>query len=67
MHPDFEANLATHIFRKFGVSRTSGSDVILSLSKAPKVLRAVFSTMPAYQCAYSIYCTVYSLSMLIFS
>ena len=67
MHPDFESNLVTHIFRKFGVSRISGSDVILSLSKAPKVLRTVFSTMHAYQCAYSIYCTANSLSMLIFS
>ena len=28
MHPDFESNLITHIFRKFGVSGTTGSDVI---------------------------------------
>ena len=30
MHPDFESNLITHIFRKFGVSRTTGSDVIFA-------------------------------------
>ena len=30
MHPDFESNLITHIFRKFGVSRTAGSDVIFA-------------------------------------
>ena len=28
MHPDFEPNLITHIFRKCGVSKTTGSDVI---------------------------------------
>ena len=28
MHPDFESNLITHIFRTFGVSRTIGSYVI---------------------------------------
>ena len=30
MHPDFELNLITHIFRKFGVSRTTGSDAIFA-------------------------------------
>ena len=30
MHPDFKSNLITHIFRKFGVSRTTGSDVIFA-------------------------------------
>ena len=30
MHPDFESNLITHIFRKFGVSQTIGSDVIFA-------------------------------------
>ena len=30
MHPDFESNLITHIFRKFGVSDTTGSDVIFA-------------------------------------
>ena len=30
MHPDFEPNLITHIFRKFGVSKMTGSDVIFA-------------------------------------
>ena len=49
MHPDFESNVITHILRKFWVSRTTGSDVILPLSEAPKGFHAVLSTMHAYQ------------------
>ena len=30
MHPDFESNLITHIFRNFGVIGTTGSDVIFA-------------------------------------
>ena len=30
MHPDLESNLITHIFRKLGVSGTTGSDVIFA-------------------------------------
>ena len=30
MHPDFESNLITHNFRNFGVSETTGSDVIVA-------------------------------------
>ena len=30
MHPDFELNLITHIFRKFWVSRKTESDVIFA-------------------------------------
>ena len=30
MHPDFESNLITHIFRKFVVSRITESDVIFA-------------------------------------
>ena len=30
MHPDFESNLITHIFRRFGVSRITGSAVIFA-------------------------------------
>ena len=33
MHPDFESNLITHIFRKFGVSGTTGRDVIIAFVK----------------------------------
>ena len=31
MHPDFESNFIKDIFSKFGVSRTTGSDVIFAL------------------------------------
>ena len=67
MHPEFESNLITHIFRKFGASGKTESDVIFALLEAPKEFYAVLSTMHAYQCAYSIHCTAYSLSMLIVS
>ena len=30
MHPDFESNLIIHNFEKFGVSRTTASDVIFA-------------------------------------
>ena len=30
MHPDFESNLMTHIFRKFKVSRITQSDVFFA-------------------------------------
>ena len=30
MHPDFKSKLITHIFRNFGVSRTTESDVIFA-------------------------------------
>ena len=30
IHPEFESNLIVHIFRKFEVSRTTGSDVIFA-------------------------------------
>ena len=38
----------------------------LPLSEAPKEFYAVLSTIHSYQCAYSIHCTAYSLSLLIF-
>ena len=38
----------------------------LPLSEAPKEFYTVLSTMYAYQRPYSIHCTAYSLSMLIF-
>ena len=33
MHPDYESNSITHIFRKFWVSRATGSDVIFDFVK----------------------------------
>ena len=66
MHSEFESNLITHIFRNFGVSGIAGSDVIFSFLGALKEFYAILSLLHAYQCAYFIHCTVYSLSMLIF-
>ena len=63
MHSDFESNLITHIFRNFGVSETTRSDVI----ETSKEFYAIWSTMHAYQYAYSIHCTAYSSLLLIFS
>ena len=57
MHPDFESNLITHIFRKFGVSQITGSDVIFAFVEASK----------EFQRIYFIHSTASSLSMLIFS
>ena len=65
MLSDFESNLITHIFRIFGVSRITGSDVVFAFVRG--TFDAVLSTMHAYQCPYSIYYTMYSLSMLILS
>ena len=56
MHPDFESNLITRSFRKFGVTGQPEVTSFLPLSEAPKEFHAVLSTMHAYQCAYSIYC-----------
>ena len=67
MHPDFELNLIANIFRNFGVSRITGSDVILPLSEAPKKFHTVLSTMHAYQRTYSIHSPASSLFMLVFS
>ena len=39
MHPDFESNLITHIFRKFGVSRTTRSDVIFAFVRGTEGAR----------------------------
>ena len=67
MHPDFESNLITHILGSLGSAGQPEVTSFLPLSEAPKEFHAVLSTMHAYQCAYSIHCIAYSLSMLIFS
>ena len=67
MHPDFESNLITHIFREFGVNAQPEMTSFLRLSLAPKEFHTVLSTIHAYQCAYFIHCTAYSLLTLIFS
>ena len=48
IYPDLESNLITHNFRKFGVSRTTGTDVIFAFVRAPKEFQSVLSTMHAY-------------------
>ena len=67
MHPDFELNLITQIFKKFGVSLTTGSDVISAFVRVTEGVYTVLSAKHAYMCTYSVHCTAYSLSMLIFS
>ena len=66
MHPEFELNLITNIFRKFETAGQPEVTSFLLLLKAPKEFYAILSTMHAYQTSYSIHCTAYSLSMLIF-
>ena len=50
MHPDFESNLTTTIFRKFGVGRITRSDDIFAFVRGTKrvsysfVLNACLST-----------------------
>ena len=34
MHPDFESNLLTHIFRNFGVCSTTESDIIFVFARS---------------------------------
>ena len=69
MHPEFELNLITHIFRKLGVSRTTRNDAIFAFVRGTcfREFHTVLSTMRAYQCAYSVHYRAYSLPMLIFS
>ena len=66
MHPDFESNLITNISENLGSVGQPEVTSFLSLLEAPKEFYAIFSTVHAYQTSYSIHCTVYSLSMLIF-
>ena len=61
MHPDFEPNLITHNLKSLGSARQPEVTSFLRLSEAPKGFHAVLSTMHAYQYAYSIHCTAYSL------
>ena len=58
MHPDFESNLTIHIFRKFGVSRVTGSDVIFAFVRG--TLGVSYSFEPnaclSMHLFYSFYC-----------
>ena len=52
MHLEFESNLITNMFRKFGVSRTTGSDVIFALLSFSFDRNACLSV----RVFYSLYC-----------
>ena len=57
MHPDFKSNLVTHICRKFGVSRTTGSDVIFDFVKG--VSRSFeHNACLLVRVFYSLYCVI---------
>ena len=58
MLPDFEPNLLTHIFRKFKVSETTGSDVIFAfVRRTQRVLRNFeHNACLSVRIFYSLYC-----------
>ena len=58
MHPEFESNLITHIFRKFGVSGTTGSDVIFAFVRGTQGVLCSFKHNPclSVRLFYSLYC-----------
>ena len=67
MHPDFESNLLTHIFRFLGSAGLPEVTSFLLLSEASKEVDTVLSTMHAYQRTCSIHSIAASQLMLIFS
>ena len=58
MHPDFESNLITHIFIKFGVSGTTGSDVIFAFVRGTQGVLYSFepNACLSVRLFYSLYC-----------
>ena len=58
MHPDFEPNLITHIFRNFGVSGTTGSDVIFAFVRGTQRVLCNFehNACLSVRLFYSLYC-----------
>ena len=60
MHPDFESNLITHIFRKFGVSRTTRSDVIFAFVRGIVGVSCSFEHNACLSVLvfYSLYCVI---------
>ena len=59
MHPDFESNLITNIFRNFGVSWTTGSDVIFAFVRGTQ--QVLYNYFRHNACLsdlvfYSLYC-----------
>ena len=58
MHPDFELNLITHIFRKFGVSGTTGSDAIFAFIRGTQGVLLSFehNACLSVRLFFSLYC-----------
>ena len=58
MHADFESNLITHIFRKFRVSETTGSDVIFAFVRGTQGVLFNFEHNACLSVCvlYSLYC-----------
>ena len=58
MHPDFVSNLITYIFSKFGVSGTTGSDVIFAFVRGTQGVLCSFepNACLSVRLLYSLYC-----------
>ena len=58
MHPDFESSLTTYIFRKFGVSRITGSDVTFAFVRGTEGVSHSFehNACLSERLFYSLYC-----------
>ena len=58
MHPDFKSNLITHIFRNFGVSRTTASDVIFAFVRGTQGISYSFeyNACLLVRVFYSLFC-----------
>ena len=58
MYPNFERNLITHFFSKFGVSGTTGSDVIFAFVRGTQGVLCNFkrNACLSERVFYSLYC-----------
>ena len=58
MHPDVKANFLTHVLRNFGVSRTTGSDVIFAFVRGTQGVLCNFehNACLSERVFYSLYC-----------
>ena len=58
MHIDFESNLITHIFKRFGVRGTTGSDVIFTFVRGTQRFYCSFehNECLSVRVFYSLYC-----------
>ena len=67
MHHEFKSNIIKNFSETLGSAEQPEVTSFLPFFWATKEFYAILSTMHAYQTSYSIHCTAYSLSMLIFS